>query len=155
MSHLKEGDEAPYFKGKNQNGEIISLSDFKGKKLILYFYPKDNTPGCTAEACNLNESYSEWLVKGYEIVGVSPDSESSHDKFIQKYQLGFNLISDPEKEILKAYGAWGEKKMYGKVSEGVLRTTFVISEEGIIQNIFRKVDTKNHTSQILKELKLE
>lgn len=153
MSQLKEGDIAPEFSGKNQKGEIISLSGLKGKKLILYFYPRDNTPGCTAEACNLNDNYSGWLAEGYEIVGVSPDSEASHTKFIEKYQLKFNLISDPEKKILNLYGAWGEKKLYGKVSEGVLRTTFIISETGVIKKILRKVDTKNHTSQILKELK--
>ncbi|WP_153630508.1 thioredoxin-dependent thiol peroxidase [Prolixibacter sp. SD074] len=154
MKELNEGDKAPDFKGKNQEGKTISLDDFKGKKLILYFYPKDNTPGCTAEACDLNDNYDYWISKGYEVVGVSPDSEESHRKFIDKYGLKFNLISDPEKDLLQAYGAWGEKKLYGKTYMGVLRTTFVINEEGIIEKIFRKVKTKEHTTQIAGELNL-
>jgi peroxiredoxin Q/BCP len=154
MKELNEGDKAPDFKGKNQEGKTISLDDFKGKKLILYFYPKDNTPGCTAEACDLNDNYDYWISKGYEVVGVSPDSEESHRKFIDKYGLNFNLISDPEKDLLQAYGAWGEKKLYGKTYMGVLRTTFVINEEGIIEKIFRKVKTKEHTTQIAGELNL-
>ena len=155
MKELKEGDKAPDFKGKNQEGKTISLNDFQGKKLILYFYPKDNTPGCTAEACNLNDNYDYWISKGYEVIGVSPDSEESHRKFIDKFGLKFNLISDPEKELLQAYGVWGEKKMYGKSYMGVLRTTFVINEKGVIEKIFRKVNTKEHTNQIADELKLE
>lgn len=154
MKELNEGDKAPDFKGKNQEGKTISLDDFKGKKLILYFYPKDNTPGCTAEACDLNDNYDYWISKGYEVVGVSPDSEQSHRKFIDKFGLKFNLISDPEKELLQAYGAWGEKKLYGKTYMGVLRTTFVINEEGIIEKVFRKVKTKEHTKQIAGELDL-
>lgn len=149
MEELKEGMKAPNFSGKDMNGKIISLNDFKGKKLILYFYPKDNTPGCTAEACDLQDNYDMWISKGYEIVGVSPDSESSHQKFSDKYGLKFSLISDTEKEILKSYGAWGEKKMYGKVYEGVLRKTFVIDEELNIVKIFDKVKTKEHSNQIL------
>ena len=155
MKELNEGDKAPDFKGKNQEGKTISLNDFQGKKLILYFYPKDNTPGCTAEACNLNDNYDYWISKGYEVIGVSPDSEESHRKFIDKFGLKFNLISDPEKELLQAYGVWGEKKMYGKSYMGVLRTTFVINEKGVIEKIFRKVNTKEHTNQIVDELKLE
>ena len=154
MTHLKVGEKAPAFEGINQEGEKISLSDFSGKKLILYFYPKDNTPGCTAEACNLNENYNDWLDKGFEVVGVSPDSEQSHQKFRDKFGLKFNLIADTEKEILQAYGAWGEKSMYGKKYMGVLRTTFVIDENGIIQEIFEKVKTKDHTNQILKTLNI-
>lgn len=152
MKQLVEGIAAPDFSGKNQNGETISLAGFKGKKLILYFYPKDDTPGCTAEACNLNDNYDYWISKGYEVVGISPDSEASHNKFVKKYGLKFNLVADTSKEILEAYGVWGEKVNYGKSYMGVMRTTFVINEEGIIEKIFKKVDTKEHTSQIAKEL---
>ena len=154
MTRLKVGDKAPEFKGQNQNGEEISLSDFSGKKLILYFYPKDNTPGCTAESCNLNDNYDSWLEKGFEVVGVSPDSVKSHEKFASKFGLQFNLIADTEKEILQAYGAWGEKSMYGKKYMGVLRTTFVIDENGVISEIFEKVKTKDHTNQIVKTLNI-
>ena len=152
MIQLVEGVAAPDFKGINQNGETISLAGFKGKKLILYFYPKDDTPGCTAEACNLNDNYEYWISKGYEVVGVSPDSEASHQKFVKKYGLKFNLIADTAKEILQAYGVWGEKVNYGKTYMGVIRTTFVINKEGVIEKIFKKVDTKEHTNQISKEL---
>lgn len=154
MTSLKVGEKAPVFEGVNQNGEKIKLSDFSGKKLILYFYPKDNTPGCTAESCNLNENYDAWLEKGFEVVGVSPDSQKSHQNFIKKFDLRFNLISDTEKEILQAYGAWGEKSMYGKKYMGVLRKTFVINEEGVIEEIFEKVKTKDHTNQIISALNL-
>ena len=154
MTHLKVGDKAPYFKGINQNSEEISLSDFSGKKLILYFYPKDNTPGCTAESCNLNDNYNAWLEKGFEVVGVSPDSVQSHVKFAEKFNLQFSLIADAEKEILQAYGAWGEKSMYGRKYMGVLRTTFVIDENGVIAEIFKKVKTKDHTNQIVKALNI-
>lgn len=154
MPKLKAGDKAPFFEGTNQNGVKISLNDFKGKKLILYFYPKDNTPGCTAEACNLSENYEMWLQKGFDVVGVSPDSQKSHQKFISNYGLKFSLIADTEKEILQAYGAWGEKSMYGRKYMGVLRTTYVIDENGIISEVYEKVDTKNHTSQIIESLKL-
>jgi len=152
MVQLVEGIAAPDFSGINQNGETISLAAFKGKKLILYFYPKDNTPGCTAEACNLNDNYEYWISKGYDIVGISPDSEVSHQKFVQKYGLKFNLIADTAKVILQAYGVWGEKVNYGKTYMGVIRTSFVINEEGVIEKIFKKVDTKEHTNQISKEL---
>lgn len=154
MSDLKIGDKAPDFKGVNQNGESISLNDFSGKKLILYFYPKDNTPGCTAESCNLNDNYEMWLGKGFDVVGVSPDSEKSHLKFIDKFGLKFNLIADTEKEILQAYNAWGEKNMYGKKYMGVLRKTYVIDEKGIIEEIFETVKTKEHTDQIIKALNI-
>jgi len=154
MTKLALGDKAPVFSGLNQNGEQISLADFKGKKVILYFYPKDNTPGCTAESCNLSDNYQMWLSKGYEVVGVSPDKVASHKKFADKFQFGFNLIADPEAEILQAYGVWGEKSMYGKKYMGVLRTTFII-EDGIIREIFDKVDTKNHTDQIIKALDIK
>ena len=155
MRHLKAGDKAPEFKGINQDEKELSLSDFKGKKLILYFYPKDNTPGCTAESCNLNENYDALTQAGFEVLGVSPDKIASHNKFIAKHNLSFNLIADTEKEILEAYGAWGMKKLYGREYMGVLRTTFVISEDGIIEKIFPKVKTKDHTNQILSEMGLE
>lgn len=154
MNELTEGAVAPPFEGMTQDGRIISLGDFKGKKLILYFYPKDNTPGCTAEACDLSENYDFWLSKGVEIVGVSPDSSTSHQKFIEKYGLKFNLIADTEKKILQDYGVWGEKMNYGKTYMGVIRTTFLINEIGIIEKIFKKVDTKKHTEQIVGEIKI-
>lgn len=154
MSKLTAGDKAPMFEGVNQNGQKISLNDYQGKKLILYFYPKDNTPGCTAEACDLNDNYEMWISKGYEVVGVSPDNEKSHLKFIEKFGLKFNLIADTENKILETYGAWGEKSMYGKKYMGVLRTTLVIDENGIIQAVFDKVDTKNHTNQIIEALNI-
>ena len=147
---LKIGDQAPYFEGTDQNGEIIRLSDFKGRKLVLYFYPKDSTPGCTAEACDLRDNYHRFIEQGYAVVGVSRDSQASHQRFIAKYSLPFPLISDPDTAILQAYDAWGEKKNYGKVSMGTLRKTYVIDENGIITDIVSKVDTKNHTAQILK-----
>jgi peroxiredoxin Q/BCP len=155
MQTLKEGDVAPLFSGKNQDGTLISLADFKGRKVVLYFYPKDNTPGCTDEACNLNENYDQLINKGFEIIGVSPDGEDSHKKFIQKFGLKFNLIADTDKNILMNYGAYGEKNMYGKIVMGVIRTTFIIDENGIIEKIIRKVDTKNHTSQIFKQLNIQ
>ncbi len=154
MITLKAGDKAPDFSGINQDGEKIGLSDFAGKKLILYFYPKDNTPGCTAQSCNLNDNYNTWINRGFEVVGVSPDSVESHRKFREKYNLQFNLIADTEKEILKTYGAWGEKSMYGRKYMGVFRTTFVIDENGIICEIFEKVKTKDHTNQIIKSLNI-
>jgi len=154
MTKLKVGEKAPYFEGENQNGEKISLNDFAGKKLILYFYPKDNTPGCTAESCNLNDNYDAWLKKGYDVVGVSPDSVKSHQNFAGKFGFRFNLVADPEKEILQAYDVWGVKKMYGKEYMGVLRTTFVINADGVIEQIFEKVDTKDHTNQIIETLNL-
>ena len=151
MTQLKEGEKAPYFEGMNQDGKKISLNDYKEKKLILYFYPKDNTSGCTAEACNLNDNYAELTSLGYEVVGVSPDSTASHLKFIAKYNLSVNLIADTEKKILEDYGVWAEKSMYGRKYMGVLRTTFIIDEEGIIQRIITKVDTKNHVNQIINK----
>jgi thioredoxin-dependent peroxiredoxin len=155
MASLSKGDKAPGFYGLNQNNENVSSETYKGKKLILYFYPKDNTPGCTAESCNMNDNYQARLAKGYEVVGASPDSVASHKKFADKFQFGFNLIADTDKEILQAYGVWGEKSMYGKKYMGVMRTTFVIDESGIIVDIFEKVDTKNHTDQIIKALDIK
>ncbi|MFV0506502.1 MAG: thioredoxin-dependent thiol peroxidase [Bacteroidales bacterium] len=149
---LEIGDEAPSFKGVDDNGEEVQLSDYKGKKLILYFYPKDNTPGCTAESCNLNDNYRMWQAKGFDVLGVSPDSVESHKKFKAKHDLGFKLIADKDKKILEAYGAWGEKNMYGKIIVGVIRKTYVIDEEGVIRQVFGRVKTKEHTEQILKKI---
>lgn len=152
MTHLKEGDQAPDFSGINEKGETVSLADFKGQKLILYFYPKDNTPGCTAEACNLRDHYQELRDKGYAVLGVSPDSERKHQNFIGKYELPFSLIADTDQKILQAYGVWGPKQMYGRTFDGVYRTTFVIGEKGKIEKIFKKVNTKAHAEQILEAL---
>ena len=152
MNTLNEGDKAPEFTGLNQNEKTISLSDYLGKKVILYFYPKDNTPGCTVEACNLNDNLADLTQKGFVVIGVSPDSASSHQKFVAKYNLNFELIADTGKEILNSYGAFGEKNMYGKITMGVLRTTFIINEEGVIEKIIRKVNTKEATSQIYQLL---
>jgi len=154
MTQLKEGDKAPVFKGKDQDGNWVSLEDFKGKKVIVYFYPKDDTPGCTAEACNLRDNYEDLLSRGFAIIGVSPDSEKTHGKFRSKYSLPFSLIADPDAQILQAYHAWGEKNMYGKKYMGVLRTTYVIDESGIILKIISKVNTGDHTRQILEELEI-
>jgi len=154
MSTIKEGDKAPIFKGLNQDENTICLTDFSGQKVILYFYPKDNTPGCTAESCNLSENYDELTEKGFVVIGVSPDSIASHQKFIAKHSLRFNLIADIEKEILQQYNAWGLKKLYGREYMGVLRKTFVIDENGTILKIIEKVKTKDHTKQILSELDL-
>ena len=148
MFKLKRGDKAPDFKGKNQNGNDVCLQDYKGKKLVLYFYPKDNTSGCTAEACSLRDWYGDFRSRGYEIVGVSPDSEKSHIGFIAKYSLPFTLIADTDKIIATSYGVWGEKKMYGRSYMGIFRTTFVIDEDGYISDVIEKVDTKNHAQQI-------
>ena len=152
MKKLREGDKAPAFEGINQDGNTIRLNDLRGKKVILYFYPKDDTPGCTAEACSLRDNYAELAERGFEVIGVSPDNEKSHIKFKSKYGLPYNLISDTEKNILKDYGAWGEKNMYGKIVQGVLRTTFIINEEGVIEKVFTKVNTKDHAQQILEGL---
>ena len=149
MVKLKEGDKAPSFKGITETGKAVSLTDYKGKKLVLYFYPKDSTPGCTAEACDLRDNYKMFQKQGYEILGVSPDSEASHQKFIAKFELPFSLLADTDHSIAEAYGAWGEKSMYGKKYMGILRTTFVIDEKGKIEKVIEKVDTKNHTQQIV------
>lgn len=151
MSEIKINEKAPNFKGTTQTEKIVSLANFKGKKLVLYFYPKDNTSGCTAEACNLAENYEIMKKKGYEVIGVSPDSVESHQKFTKKHNLPFPLIADTNKDILNAYGVWGEKKMYGKTYMGVKRTTFIINESGNIERIIDKVKTKDHTNQILNE----
>jgi peroxiredoxin Q/BCP len=149
---LNEGEKAPNFKGMDQNGTEIKLADFKGKNLILYFYPKDDTPGCTKEACDLRDNYEMWLSKGYAVVGVSPDDEASHQKFIKKYELPFPLIADTSKDVLEAYGTWGEKNMYGNKSMGVLRTTFIIDGDGTITKIFKRPKSATHTDQIVTSL---
>lgn len=150
MIELVIGDPAPAFSAPDQDGNFVSLQQFKGKKLVLYFYPKDNTPGCTAEACDLRDNYEKFLAEGYEILGVSPDSQKSHQNFIKKFGLPFSLLSDVDKKILQAYNAWGEKKMYGKSYMGVLRKTYIIDESGIIENIIENVDTKQHSKQIFE-----
>jgi peroxiredoxin Q/BCP len=148
---LAIGSKAPYFEGVDENNNVIKLTDFEGKKLVLYFYPKDSTPGCTAEACDLRDNYNRFLALGYEVVGVSKDSQTSHKKFIEKYSLPFHLISDTETKILQDYEAWGEKKMYGKTSMGTLRTTYIIDEKGVIIEAIGKVKTKEHSKQLLKD----
>ncbi len=149
---LQENMPAPAFMGKDQNGETISLAQYSGKTVILYFYPKDDTPGCTAQACNLRDNYTALLAKGYVVIGVSSDDEKKHQKFITKYELPFPLIADTDKSIHEQYGTWIEKSMYGKKYMGTARYTFIINGEGIIQKIFEKVETKTHTEQILKAL---
>ncbi len=149
MTHLKEGDKAPDFQDKNCLGELISLKDYKGKKLILYFYPKAMTPGCTAETVDLATHYELLKEKGFDVLGVSPDPKDRQKKFKEKYNVPFSLIPDEEKTIIKLYGVWGLKKLYGREYEGVYRTTFIINEEGFIEHIIKKVKTKAHTEQIL------
>lgn len=151
MTHLKSGDKAPSFSGIDQNGRKISLTDFSGKNFILYFYPKDNTPGCTAQACSLRDGYEELASQGYEVVGVSPDSEKSHQNFIAKFSLPFPLIADTDRSIATAFGVYGQKMMYGKPVMGIHRTTFIIEGKGIITEIFSKVDTKEHVKQIVEK----
>jgi peroxiredoxin Q/BCP len=146
---LKVGDKAPELKVKDQNGKIVKLADYKGKKLVLYFYPKDDTPGCTAEACNLRDNYTALRKKGFEILGVSADDEKKHIKFIEKHSLPFPLLADTEQQVCKAYGVWGKKKFMGREYMGINRTTFIIDEKGKIEHIITDVDTKNHTNQIL------
>ncbi len=150
---MKIGDRAPEVLGKDENGNEIRLKDFEGRKLVLYFYPKDNTSGCTAEACSLRDRYGELQGKGYEVVGVSKDSATSHQKFKEKHSLPFPLIADVDRTLLEAMGAWGEKTMYGKKTMGTIRTTFIINEQGIIEQIFagKQVKTKEHAEQILEE----
>ncbi|MDR6785447.1 peroxiredoxin Q/BCP [Pedobacter africanus] len=150
MSELKEGQKAPDFKVKDQHGNTISLDQFAGKKVVLYFYPKDDTPGCTAEACDFRDNYQGLTDKGYVVLGVSVDDEKSHKKFADKHNLPFTLLADTDKKIVEAYGVWGEKNMYGKKYMGTNRTTFVIDENGIIAHIITKVDTKNSTAQVLE-----
>lgn len=152
MTELNEGQKAPGFTAKDQNGNAISLSDFSGKDVILYFYPKDDTPGCTAEACSFRDNYQSLQASGFEVLGVSVDDEKSHQKFIAKYSLPFPLISDTDKKIVEAYGVWVEKNMYGKKYMGVARKTFIIGKNGTIRKIIEKVDTKNSSKQVIESL---
>lgn len=152
MMQLKEGDKAPDFSSVNEKGEPVSLADFKGKKLILFFYPKADTPGCTAEACSLRDGYAELREKSFELLGVSTDTAKDQGKFKQKYNLPFPLLADTDQTVVKAYGVWGPKQMFGKTFEGINRTTFVINENGMIEKIFTKVETGNHAEQILQKV---
>ncbi len=147
---LKVGDKAPAINAKDQNGNEITLAQFKGKKVVLYFYPKDSTPGCTKEACNFRDNYKALQKKGYEVVGVSADSEKSHLKFIEKYELPFPLIADTDQKVVNDYGVWGLKKFMGREYMGINRTTFLIDEKGRIEKVIEKVDTENSTQQILQ-----
>ena len=150
MTDLKAGDKAPKFTGIIQDGSKRALEDYRGKKLVLYFYPKDMTPGCTTQSCDLRDNHNKLMAAGYEILGVSPDDAKRHVKFIEKYELTFDLLADTEKETCIAYGVWGEKSMYGRKYMGVFRTTFLINEEGVIDEVIAKVKTKEHSAQILK-----
>lgn len=150
MANLEPGDKAPEFKGEIQSGEEVKLSDYKGEKLVLFFYPKDDTPGCTKEACNLRDNYDKLREEGFKLLGVSPDPVKKHQKFIDKYDLPFDLLADVDKEVLKDYGVWGPKKFMGREYEGVHRTTFIIDEEGKIEYVIEKVKTKDHAEQILE-----
>ena len=149
-TELKVGDKAPTFSLKDAAGNTVKLADYKGKKVVLYFYPKDDTPGCTKEACGFRDSIAETTKRNLEVLGVSPDGQASHQKFIEKYSLPFTLLSDPDHTVLEQYGAWGEKNMYGKIVTGVLRSTFIIDEQGKIAHIFRKVKTDTHSEDVLK-----
>jgi len=146
---LNIGDPAPDFTSTNQSGNSIKLSDYRGKKVVLYFYPKDDTSGCTAQACSLRDNYDDLRTAGYEVLGVSVDNQSSHQKFINKYELPFALVADTDKSVVEAYGVWQEKSMYGRKYMGTARTTFLIDENGIITSVIGKVDTKKHAEQIL------
>lgn len=146
---LKIGDKMPDFDVMDQNGNTVTSKDLLGKKTIIYFYPKDNTSGCTAEACNLRDNHEALIAKGYNVIGVSKDSAASHKKFAEKYELPFTLLADTSTAMLQAFGAWGEKKMYGKTVMGTIRRTFIFDEDGILERIIEKVDTKNHAAQIL------
>lgn len=146
---LQVGDPAPAFSVKDQDGKEVKLSDLKGEKVVLYFYPKDNTPTCTNQACNIRDNYGSLLKKGYKVFGVSPDSEKSHQRFIKKHNLPFPLLADTEHKMVEAYGVWGEKTLFGRTYMGVLRTTFIINKKGIIEEIISKVESSKHTDQIL------
>ena len=149
MTTLKTGDKAPNFESTNEAGQMIKLSDFKGKKLVLFFYPKASTPGCTAEACDLRDHYHQFLSKGYEILGVSTDSPKKQLQFKEKYQLPFSLLADESKEIVKNYQVWGTKKFMGKTYDGIYRTTFIIDENGVIEKVITDVKTNDHSAQII------
>ena len=149
MTTLKTGDKAPEFEAKDQKGNTIKLSDYSGKKLVLFFYPKASTPGCTVEACNLRDNYHSFLAKGYDVLGVSADSAKAQQKFIDKHELPFPLLADEDKSVIEAFGVWGPKKFMGREYDGIHRTTFVIGEDGLIEEVITKVKTKDHTAQIL------
>lgn len=151
MTPLKIGDKAPAFQGVDQDGKPISLTDFAGRKLVLYFYPKDDTPGCTAEACSLRDEHAALRKAGYEVLGVSPDKAAKHKKFADKYDLPFRLLADPGKEAANAYGVWGRKKFMGREYDGILRTTFLIDGNGVIERIISDVRTKDHALQVLEK----
>ncbi|WP_207512129.1 thioredoxin-dependent thiol peroxidase [Longitalea luteola] len=153
MITLKEGDKAPAFSGKDQNGKKVSLSEFKGKKLVLYFYPEDDTPTCTVQACNLRDNYALLKKNGFEVIGVSPNDEKSHKKFETKFNLPFTLLADPSHTVINKYGVWGEKQMFGNKYMGVHRTTFVINEKGIISKIFLRPKNKQHAEEIVEAVK--
>jgi peroxiredoxin Q/BCP len=150
MTHLQEGDKAPAFTGKDANGNKIALADYKGKKLVLYFYPQDNTPTCTVQACNLRDNIALLKKEGFAVVGISPDDEKSHKKFETKFDLPFPLVADPEHVIIDRYGVWGEKQLYGRKYMGLHRTTFVIDEKGVIRKIFLKPKSKEHAEEIVR-----
>ena len=151
MTHLKVGDKAPDFSAKDEQGNSVSLSDYKGKKLVVFFYPKASTPGCTAEACNLNDNYERFKAQGYEILGVSADSAKRQSNFKKKYNFQYPLLADEDKSVIEAFGVWGPKKFMGKEYDGIHRTTFIIDENGVLEDIITKVKTKEHTNQILKD----
>ena len=150
MTHLKAGDKAPDFEANDQNGNKIKLSNYRGKKVVLYFYPKDSTPGCTAQACNLRDNYTDLQSRGYEVLGVSADSEKRHQNFIDKYDLPFTLIADTDRKVIEAYGVWGRKKFMGREYDGIYRETFVIDENGVIEKVIEKVKTKDAAAQIFE-----
>ena len=149
MTTLQKGDQAPQFEALNQNGETIKLADYQGKKLVVFFYPKASTPGCTAEACNLSDNYQTFLSRGYDVLGVSADSQKRQQNFINKYNLPFPLLADEDKKVIEAFGVWGPKKFMGKEYDGIHRTTFIIDENGVIEDVITKVKTKAHAAQIL------
>lgn len=151
MTTLKIGDKAPNFESVDEKGNVVKLSDYAGKKLVLFFYPKASTPGCTAEACDLRDNYKTFLAKGYDVLGVSADSARRQQNFINKNELPFPLLADENKDVINAFGVWGPKKFMGREYDGIHRTTFVIDENGVIEDVITKVKTKEHTNQILKE----
>jgi peroxiredoxin Q/BCP len=153
MNQLKEGSKAPAFKAKDQDDKLVSLSDFTGKKVVLYFYPEDDTPTCTVQACNLRDNYSLLKKNGFVVLGVSPDETKKHKKFEAKYELPFTLLADPDHAIIDKYGVWGEKQLYGRNYMGLIRTTFLIDEKGVIRKIFNKPKSKEHTEEILEAWK--
>jgi peroxiredoxin Q/BCP len=151
---VEAGQKAPSFKGKNQSGESVSLKDYLGKKLAIFFYPEDDTPTCTEQACNLRDNYALLKKEGIEVVGISPDDVKSHEQFIGKFELPYTLVADPQKKIIEAYGVWGEKNMYGRKYMGLIRTTFLVDEKGVIKHIFKKPRVRQHSEEIIAKAKL-